>query len=128
MENIKKINEKIIKEILKDSYDLHTHTNPSAFNRSLDDFDLVKEASEYKMGGVLIKSHYEPTQSRANLVNRKGNFYTKAYGGVVLNLPNGGLNKYAVENALKTGAKIVWMPTRDAKNCFKHGDMPGDFF
>jgi len=125
---MKEQNKDIIKRLLEGAYDLHTHTEPSAFNRALDDFDLVKEANEFKMAGVLIKSHYEPTQSRAALVNLKSNLKTKAYGGIVLNWPNGGLNPYAVENALKTGAVIVWMPTRDSENCLKYGDMPGDFF
>ncbi len=115
-------------EIMNGAYDLHTHTEPSAFGRALDDFDLVIEASKYNMAGVMIKSHYEPTQSRAHLTNRKSGATTKAYGGSVLNWPNGGLNTYAVENALKTGASIIWMPTRDAANSLVFGDMPGDFF
>lgn len=115
-------------KLMKGAYDLHTHTEPSAFNRSLDDFDLVLEADKYGMAGVMIKSHYEPTHSRANLVNRKSGAKTKAFGGIALNWPNGGLNTFTVENALKNGAVIVWMPTRDSKNCLKYGDMPGDFF
>lgn len=125
---MKEKNKYIVEKLLKGAYDLHTHTEPSAFNRALDDFDLVREANEFKMEGVLIKSHYEPTQSRAALVNLKSNLKTKVYGGIVLNWPNGGLNPYAVENALKTGAIIIWMPTRDSENCLKYGDMPGDFF
>lgn len=118
----------IAKSLMNGAYDLHTHTEPSSFNRALDDFDLVLEAEKYKMAGVMIKSHYEPTQSRANLVNRRIQSSTKAFGGIVLNWPNGGLNPFAVENALRNGAKIVWMPTRDSKNCLNYGDMPGDFF
>lgn len=125
---MKEKNKYIVERLLEGAYDLHTHTEPSAFNRALDDFDLVREANEFKMEGVLIKSHYEPTQSRAALVNLKSNLKTKVYGGTVLNWPNGGLNPYAVENALKTGAIIIWMPTRDSENCLKYGDMPGDFF
>lgn len=115
-------------ELIKGAYDLHAHTEPSTFNRALDDIDLVREASELGMAGVLIKSHYEPTQSRAALINRKLNFSAKAFGGSVLNWPNGGLNPFAVENALKKGASIIWMPTRDSKNSLRYGDMPGDFF
>ena len=118
----------IARELMKGAYDLHTHTEPSSFNRALDDFELILEAEKYGMAGVMIKSHYEPTHSRANLVNKRLKSSTKAYGGIVLNWPNGGLNIFAVENALKNGAVIVWMPTRDSKNCLKYGDMPGDFF
>lgn len=114
--------------LIQGAYDLHIHTNPSPFKRSIDDFELVLEAAELGMAGVLIKSHYELTSSRASLVNMKSGVSTKAYGGIALNWPVGGLNPYAVENALKTGAVIVWMPTRDAKNSLKYGNMPGDFF
>lgn len=114
--------------LIRGAYDLHIHTNPSPFRRSVDDFELVLEAAELGMAGVLIKSHYELTSSRAALVNMKSGVSTKAYGGIALNWPVGGLNPYAVENALKTGASIVWMPTRDAKNSLRYGNMPGDFF
>ena len=40
----------------------------------------------------------------------------------------GGLNPYAVENALRRNARIVWMPTRDSANSLLSGNMPGDFF
>ena len=80
------------------------------------------------MAGIMLKSHYEPTAARAQLVNAHGCSDATAYGGIVLNWPVGGLNPYAVENALKRDAKIVWMPTRDSKNSLYAGDMPGDFF
>ncbi len=115
--------------LLEGAYDLHTHTIPSHVPRALDDMELLVEAAQYHMAGVLIKNHYEPTGARAALVNRLAKLpRTKAYGGVVLNHPVGGLNPYAAESALKMGASIVWMPTRDAENCLLSGDMPGDFF
>ncbi|MDR3258567.1 MAG: DUF6282 family protein [Fusobacteriaceae bacterium] len=116
------------KELIKGSYDLHIHTIPSHVKRSLDDFQLMKEADEAQMAGVLIKNHYESTGSRAILANRTGNFKVKAFGGIVLNWPVGGLNPYAAESSLNLGGSIVWMPTRDSYNCLLSGDMPGDFF
>jgi len=115
-------------ELMEDGYDLHIHSLPSVFPRSLDCFELVREASEAKMAGVVLKSHYESTAFRAALVNAYSNCSTKAYGAIALNWPVGGLNVYAVENALKAGAKIVWMPTRDAANSLMFGNMDGDFF
>lgn len=38
------------------------------------------------------------------------------------------MNVYAVHSALHLGASIVYMPTRDAENSLRYGDMPGDFF
>lgn len=116
------------KELIRGSYDLHTHTEPSAFHRALDDFKLIREAEAADMSGVMIKSHYGCTASRASLVNLNSNSKTRAYGGLAMNHPTGGLNPYAVENSLRMGAIIIWMPTRDSENCLKYGDMPGDFF
>ena len=115
-------------ELMVDGYDLHVHTSPSAFPRALDGWELVYEASQAGMAGVMLKSHYESTAIRAELINRHSSCKTKAYGGIALNWPVGGLNVYAVENALKVGAKIVWMPTRDSANSLCFGDMDGDFF
>lgn len=115
-------------ELLVDGYDLHVHTAPSAFSRELDCFELVREANDAKMAGVMLKSHYESTALRAALVNRYSGCKTKAYGSIALNWPVGGLNVYAVENALQVGAKIIWLPTRDAANSLCFGDMEGDFF
>jgi hypothetical protein len=121
-------NRELALELMKGAYDLHTHTDPSHFPRTLDDFELVREAGEYGMAGVMIKSHYETTGARAKLVNKYADAKTKAYGSIALNWPVGGLNPYAVASAIKAGATYVWMPTRDAKHCLTYGDMPGDFF
>ena len=115
--------------LLAGGYDLHTHTIPSHVPRALDDFELVEQATRAGMKGVMIKCHYEPTGARAALVNRRmpaGS--ARAFGAVALNHPVGGVNPYAVHSALKMGASIVFMPTRDAENCLLSGDMPGDFF
>ena len=117
-----------IKEFVEGSYDLHVHSAPSHVKRTIDDIDLIKKASTYKMAGVLIKNHYEPTSGRSELINTHFNFFTKAYGGVVLNSTVGGINPYACESALKMGAKIVWLPTRDAENSLRYGNMKGDLF
>lgn len=120
--------EQIIKSLLQGAYDLHMHAAPSPFNRVLDDYGLVEEAGRAGMAGIMLKSHYESTIARAILVNSHCASCTTAYGGLVLNWPVGGLNPFAVENALKRGCRIVWMPTRDSKNSLYSGNMPGDFF
>ena len=38
------------------------------------------------------------------------------FGGIALNRPVGGINPWAVDAALKLGAKIVWLPTTDSRN------------
>lgn len=114
--------------LLVGAYDLHIHSAPSAFPRAQDGFELIKDADRAGMAGVMLKSHYEPTALRAALINQYSGCSAKAYGGLALNWPVGGLNVYAVENALKVGAKIIWMPTRDARNSLCFGNMEGDFF
>lgn len=115
-------------ELLENSYDLHVHSFPSHIKRKMNDIELLKKANKYKMAGVMIKNHYESTAARASLLNEHFKFFTKAYGGIVLNTTVGGINPYAVESSMKMGAKFVWLPTRDAYHCLQFGNMKGDFF
>lgn len=114
--------------LIRGAYDLHVHSCPSHFERIQDDFEVLREAGKYGMAGIMLKNHYESTVSRAMLANWYSGSSAKAYGGIALNYPVGGLNPYAVECALKMKAAIVWMPTRDAENCLLYGNMEGDFF
>lgn len=120
--------EAVADSLMVGAYDLHVHTLPSAFPRAQDGFEVIQEADQVGMAGIMLKSHYEPTALRAALINRHSGCKTKAYGGLALNWPTGGLNVHAVENAVKVGAKIIWMPTRDAANSLRFGNMDGDFF
>ena len=56
-------------ELLNGAYDLHVHSSPSVFPRELDGFQLVREAEAAGMAGVMLKSHYESTALRAELIN-----------------------------------------------------------
>jgi len=114
--------------LLRGAYDLHMHAAPSPFHRIMDDFELLWSADAAGMAGVLLKSHYEATAARAEIANRYAHATVKAYGAIALNWPVGGLNPYAVCNALERGTRIIFMPTRDATNSLESGNMPGDFF
>ena len=116
------------RQLLLGAYDLHMHAAPSPFHRLMDDCQLLQDASKAGMGGILLKSHYESTAARAAMANQYANSAATAYGSIALNWPAGGLNPYAVQNALQQKAKLVFMPTRDAANSLLQGDMPGDFF
>lgn len=120
--------EAISTALLCGAYDLHMHAAPSPFHRLMDDFALLCAADAAGMAGILLKSHYESTAARAALVNEHAHTQTRAYGAIALNWPVGGLNPYAVCNALERDARIVFMPTRDAANSLASGNMPGDFF
>lgn len=106
-------------QLLEGAYDLHVHTGLDYRPRSVDDVELLQQANEYHMAGILIKNHYEPTQARAFLANRHANTRTVAYGSITLNSTVGGFNPYAVENSLRQDAKMVWMPTMDSVLCAK---------
>ncbi|MDI3535161.1 MAG: hypothetical protein PWQ82_1526 [Thermosediminibacterales bacterium] len=107
----------VIAELLQGAIDMHVHSSPSLFERSVDDLELVKSAREAGMKAVVIKSHDGNSAGRANIAQKavgEGRCY--AFGGLVLNSYCGGLNPDAVEAAIKIGAKIIWMPTVSSQN------------
>lgn len=116
-----------IRRILNGAYDLHAHPNPSHFNRCLDDFDFARDCDAYGMAGAILKSHYDSTAGRAAICNAHSGAKARMYGGVTLNQPVGGLNKYQVECTLKMGGIIVWLPTRDAAHVMQCGGKHTDF-
>lgn len=100
--------------LLKGAIDIHVHSAPSIFPRSVDDFELAEQAKAAEMRAIVLKAHEESTVSRAKLVSKivPG---IEVYGSLVLNEYVGGLNPYAVDMALRQGAKVIWMPTGSAK-------------
>ncbi len=101
--------------------DMHCHPSPDLFPRLADDVEVVEHAQGMAFGAVMIKSHYEPSASRAAYAERlfPG---IRVFGGIVLNHAVGGVNPAAVEAALELGAREVWMPTVDAAF---HAEMHG---
>ncbi|MED1950244.1 hypothetical protein EDM59_19170 [Brevibacillus nitrificans] len=100
---------------IKNAIDIHVHSSPSIFPRSVDDFELAEQALAAGMRAIVLKAHEESTVSRAKIVTKfvKG---IEVYGSLVLNEYVGGLNPYAVDIAIQQGAKIIWMPTGSAKH------------
>ncbi|WP_052400583.1 DUF6282 family protein [Oceanobacillus jeddahense] len=95
--------------------DMHIHSAPDLRERKHTDKELMLQAEKLGMRAIVIKSHCFPTTDRAWHLNQ-GNKKVQAVGSVTCNAPIGGLNRIAVENAIKLGAKIIWLPTNDAKN------------
>ncbi len=102
--------EKIFHPLLEGSFDFHVHSSPSIFERKQNDWEVIADAIEAQMGGLVLKSHESSTVERAYLINEVKTSI-QVFGGIVLNNHVGGLNPYAVETALKMGGKIVWFPT-----------------
>lgn len=108
--------------LMRGIIDMHIHAAPDVRERRLDDLDLMEASVERGVRAIVIKSHMVPTADRATLVNRivrerygtSTNF--EMFGAISLNRSVGGLNPYALEAALKLGAKVVWLPTNTAEN------------
>jgi Family of unknown function (DUF6282) len=100
---------------LAGAYDLQIHVGPDVIARRIDDIDCAREFVARGMKGFVLKSHYIQTGERAQVVT-KAVPGSRVFGAVTLNHSVGGLNPVAVELAGRTGCKIVWMPTVDARN------------
>jgi hypothetical protein len=98
---------------LEGAYDLHIHSGPDIFERIGDDAEIAEMCRNAGMAGVLFKCHHESTVSRAYHARRRVEGIG-IYGGIVLNRFVGGIYPQSVEAALRSGAKIVWMPTVDS--------------
>lgn len=111
--------EPVLKAI-EGGFDLHVHCSPDFYPRGFDDFELARSLDRLGMAGAVLKSHHTDTGTRAWLVNKYSGARARLYGGVTLNCYNGGLNPYAVEAAAGLGARLLWMPTKNARNEQEH--------
>ncbi len=100
---------------LEGAYDLQIHVGPDVIARRIDDIDCAKEFLARGLKGFVLKSHYIQTGERAQVVT-KAVPGSRVFGALTLNHSVGGLNPVAIELAGRTGCKIVWMPTVDARN------------
>ncbi|WP_032402308.1 DUF6282 family protein [Rhodococcoides fascians] len=108
------------KELLRGAIDLHIHTAPDIFPRSVDAITAAEEARDAGMDAIVIKSHSTDTAARAETASRVTGFPVS--GGIALNYPVGGLNPYAVLESAKQGGRIVWLPTLSARHFLAHAD------
>jgi len=101
------------------AFDLHIHTAPDIRERCVDDIEAARQAKEAGMAGILLKSHHFITSDRAKIAEKIIQ-RIKVYGALTLNYSVGGLNIFAVEDALKLGAEEIFMPTTSALNHIKN--------
>lgn len=101
--------EKQVMDLLEGAIDMHIHAAPDVYPRILNDVELAIQAKEMGMRAIVIKNHFVITADRAQIASAVADF--PVFGGIALNLQVGGLNRHAVDTALKLGAKIVWLPT-----------------
>ncbi len=106
--------------------DMHVHSHPDVFGRSMDDIDVATLAKARGMRGILIKNHISETASRAALVMKvvPG---IEVFGGIVLNNAVGGINPHAVEwmhRVYGGRGKVVWLPTFESDKHVKTFGKP----
>lgn len=102
---------------LHGAIDLHVHSAPDVYPRSLDDLQVAQAAEAAGMHAILLKSHHTLTADRADMVDRQVAIAVR--GGLALNLTVGGINPVAVETAIQFGARQIWMPTIHARHCLQ---------
>lgn len=93
---------------------MHVHPSPDVKKRKFTDPELAQHLLAAGMAGVVLKNHFSETICRAALLQQQFP-QLKIAGGIVLNRSNGGINPYAVENAIALGGRFLWMPTLDAR-------------
>ena len=106
-------------DLLKKSIDVHVHVGPSVFPRLMDSIEAAEAAKAAGMRGLVLKHHHISTMDRSYLAGKVVPDI-EVYGGITLNYAAGGINPFAVDSAIKLGAKFVWMPTVDAHNHLVH--------
>ena len=98
-------------ELIVGAIDMHCHHGPDPHRaRSVDAAEAVAEAEALGMAAIVLKSHAYPTGPVAVLM-QKTVPRLRVFGGICCDFEVGGLNPAAVEVALRTGARVVWMPT-----------------
>ncbi len=99
------------RELIVGAIDMHCHHGPDPHRaRSVDAAEAVAEAEALGMAAIVLKSHAYPTGPVAVLM-QKTVPRLRVFGGICCDFEVGGLNPAAVEVALRTGARVVWMPT-----------------
>lgn len=94
-------------------FDVHVHTGPCVVPRLADDVRTVEWYEAAGFDGCVLKNHCESTVGRAAAAGAGRRM--AVYGGLVLNATVGGLNPVAVAAALSMGARVIWLPTVDAR-------------
>lgn len=111
--------------LLEGAIDLHTHHGPSVFHRH-HFMEVARNARDLGMRALLFKSHHVVTNDRADWAHAEFP-ELDVFGSIVLNYASGGINPFAVDHALRLGAKAVWMPTIDTVMQERHFGSIGGY-
>ena len=118
-----KFTEAEVDDLMRGAIDIHAHGGSEPFERLMLEDELGIEATQAGMRALVIKTWYTPSASRNEMAQRAVDRYAKEhglepallFGGVTLNLSQGGLNPEAVKKCLKfPRMKSVWLPMVDS--------------
>lgn len=107
---------------LEDAIDLHIHVGPDYIPRYSDSIELAREAAEAKMKAIIIKRHLSSTVAAAYDASKIVDG-VKVFGGIALNEPNGEFNVRNVVAEIRSGAKMIWLPTVDAEYAIQKAEQ-----
>jgi hypothetical protein len=120
-----------IDSLLNGAIDLHVHSGPGLIPRSLDHVQAARDAMDAGLRGIVVKDQHSMTCYSVYFIKKYilGDQPFEMFGGLVLNNAAGGINPHTVDGAIKSGAKIIWMPTASAENHIEthkriHTDFP----
>lgn len=105
---------------LKGAIDMHFHMDPPAPEAKTSQADIaqVRLAKQRGLRGLVIKHHNEPTTALVYHLRKEIPDF-QLFGGVVMNLPNGGINpamaEYMATQNMGTPGRIVWLPAGDTE-------------
>ncbi len=113
----------LLDNLLVGAIDMHMHTAPDIFGRSVNDLEAAAQAKAAGMSGIMVKSHFTLTADRAAFATREVGF--PVFGSLTLNRYIGGFNPHAVEAALRFGAREIWMPTLTGRHHLRQSEHVG---
>ncbi|WP_245413575.1 DUF6282 family protein [Mangrovicella endophytica] len=118
-----------VAELLRGAVDLHCHSGPAAMPRILDHREAMQDAEEAGFRALLFKDHFYLGTPHAKLLQTLfPDEKVQLFSGIALNNASGGINPFAVDHAIKIGAKIVWMPTLSAANHIRKAETEAKNF
>lgn len=102
---------------VENAIDMHCHFCPDIFGAGHEDspegfnpLEAARAAEESGHKAIVLKSHSFPSVQVAAAVQAAAP-NIRVFGGICTDQPTGGMNVFAVEMALRMGARIVWLPT-----------------
>jgi hypothetical protein len=104
--------------LLEGAIDVHVHSFPDSVPRSMDGLQVSQLAKTMKMRGLVLKNHYDQTAGLAYMV-RQQVAGLEVFGGIDLNLTQGGMNPAAVDHMAKVSGgwgRFVWMSSSDSEH------------